>query len=300
MSDIQAHISQLWIYPIKSCGGISVEESILTPTGLEWDRNWMVVDKRGEFISQRDLPNMALIQPTMRRSDMVLRAPGMLALHVALYEVETPTHAQVWDDRVKAFDMGDVAGQWFKSFLTQDEKGKAFVEREGPLRLVRFDPDHRRASSIQWTKKVAAQTQFADGFPLLLCSQASLDELNQRLTKAGHAAVEMNRFRPNVVITGVEAHDEDRLAMLNIQTNLRVVDFQPVKPCGRCSITNIDPLTAESSPEVSDMLQTYRQDPRLDGSVTFGMNTIEVPPSEVHEEEPVLRVGQAVQGQWAF
>lgn len=282
-SDVHGRISRLFIYPVKSCGGVELQEAVLTETGLEFDRAWMVVDEQGEFVSQRELPRMALIVPKMRFHDMVLRAPGMLALHIALDAVEQPCKVRVWDDEVSAYDMGDTAAQWFSDFLGQK------------LRLARFDPDVRRLSSLQWTRGVEALNQFSDGYPLLVASEASLDGLNARLANAGHAPVGIERFRPNVVLAGVEAHDEDRLASLRIDTGDAPVELLPVKPCARCPIPNVDPATGQSSPAVGDALQAYRQDARLNGAVTFGMNVI-----VTAGLEQVLRVGQPVTGNYAF
>ncbi len=282
-SDVHGRISRLFIYPVKSCGGVELQEAVLTETGLEFDRAWMVVDEQGEFVSQRELPRMALIVPKMRFHDMVLRAPGMLALHIALDAVEQPCKVRVWDDEVSAYDMGDTAAQWFSDFLGQK------------LRLARFDPDVRRLSSLQWTRGVEALNQFSDGYPLLVASEASLDGLNARLANAGHAPVGIERFRPNVVLVGVEAHDEDRLASLRVDTGDAPVELLPVKPCARCPIPNVDPATGQSSPAVGDALQAYRQDARLNGAVTFGMNVI-----VTAGLEQVLRVGQPVAGNYAF
>lgn len=281
--DVTARLAQLFVYPIKSCAGISVQEAVVTDMGLEWDRNWMVVDDQGEFVSQRELPRMALIQPKLLVSDMVLRAPGMLALHVALDAVEKPQRARVWSDEVDAFDMGDTAAQWFSDFLGQK------------LRLVRFDPDFRRVCDPRWTPGQEAITQFADGFPILVTSEASLTGLNARLVAKGQEAVSMVRFRPNVVIDGVEAHDEDRLDALQIDTPDGPVTLKPVKPCARCPIPNVDPLTALSSPDVGDALQAYRQDDRVNGAVTFGMNAL-----VVEGAERLVRVGQTVSGNYVF
>ena len=146
-ADVQASIAQLWIHPVKSCAGLSVQEAELTPTGLAWDRTWMVVDAQGEFVSQRELPRMALIQPAFKLDQLVLRAPGMLALHLSLDGVEAPRRVRVWDDEVDAWDMGDLAAQWFSDFLGPD--APADLKR---LRLVRFDPDVRRLSSLKWTR----------------------------------------------------------------------------------------------------------------------------------------------------
>ena len=283
-ADVQATIAQLWVYPVKSCAGISLTEAELTDTGLLYDRAWMVVDADGEFVTQRELPRMALIQTAFKMGQLVLRAPGMLALHLALDAAEGPLKVRVWDDEVQAYDMGDLAAQWFSDFLGL------------PLRLARFDPEVRRVSSLKWTGGREAVTQFADGFSLLVTSTASLDELNTRLGAAGHAPVEMLRFRPNIVLAGVEAHDEDRVGAMRIGTGDGASALiEPVKPCGRCPIPNIDPATAVSSPEVNDILQVYRQDPRLGGAITFGMNAI-----VLEGDGQVLRVGQPVGADWKF
>lgn len=287
-SDMTAVISQLCVYPVKSCAGVSVQEAILTETGLEFDRAWMVVDGEGAFLTQRELPRMALIQPQLKYHEMVLRAPGMLALHVALDEVEGPVRVRVWDDEVAAYDMGAIAAQWFTDFLGT------------PARLVRFDPEHKRVCSRQWTGDVEALNQFSDGYSLLVLSEASLDDLNARLRASGAAAVGMARFRPNIVLgkagdSEFGPHDEDRLDLLQIATEQGAVQLKPVKPCPRCPIPNIDPATAISSPEVTDMLQTYRQDARVNGALTFGMNAI-----VLRGTDHLLRVGQKVSANYRF
>mgnify|MGYP003335890153 FL=1 len=130
-----AILSEIWVHPVKSCAGISVRESILTETGLEWDRTWMVVDAQGEMVTQRDVPAMALIETRLRAGDVVLRAPGMLALHLAIDQAEAATRVRVWNDDMPAYDMGDLAAQWVTDFLLQTPAGKAV----GPLRLARFE-----------------------------------------------------------------------------------------------------------------------------------------------------------------
>jgi uncharacterized protein YcbX len=283
LPDVTATIASLVVYPVKSCAGVSVSEAVLTDAGLDLDRAWMVVDAAGHFVSQRELPRMALIRPQLKVYEVILRAPGMLALHLAIDAVEQPVQVQVWGDEVAAYDMGAVAAQWFTDFLGR------------PLRLVRFDPAHRRLSSLKWTGGIEAPNQFSDGFPVLVSSEASLAELNARLVAAGHAAVGIERFRPNVVLAGVQAHDEDRLEVLHIATGSGVVELKPVKPCARCPIPNIDPATAESSPAVGDTLQAYRQDARLGGAITFGMNAI-----VLQGDGQVLRVGQGVTASFNF
>lgn len=281
--DITATIAALTVYPVKSCAGVAVDEAVLTEAGLDLDRAWMVVDARGDFVSQRECPRMALVRPQIKTFEIILRAPGMLALHLGIDTVEQPARVRVWDDEVQAFDMGDVAAQWFTDFLGR------------PARLVRFDPAHRRLSSLRWTGGIEATNQFSDGFPMLVSSEASLTGLNQRLQAAGHAPVEMARFRPNLVLGGVEAHDEDRLGVLRIDTGSGQAELKPVKPCARCPIPDIDPATALSNPAVGHTLQTYRRDRRLDGAVTFGMNAI-----VLRGDGQVLRVGQSVAADFRF
>ena len=281
--DVIATIAALTVYPVKSCAGVPLTEAVLTEAGLDLDRAWMVVDARGEFVSQRECPRMALVRPQIKTFEIILRAPGMLALHLGIDTVEQPARVRVWDDEVPAFDMGDVAAQWFTDFLGR------------PARLVRFDPAHRRLSSLKWTGGIEAPNQFSDGFPLLVTSEASLVELNRRLQATGQLPVDMARFRPNLVLGGVEAHDEDRLGVLRIDTGAGMAELKPVKPCARCPIPDIDPATAVSHSVVSDTLQTYRRDRRLDGAVAFGMNAM-----VLRGDGQVLRVGQSVAADFEF
>ncbi len=284
----RAQIARLLVYPVKSCAGVDLKQSVLTPTGLEFDRAWMVVDESGEFVTQRELPRMALIQPRFGHSDLVLRAPGMLALHLALDAAEQPCRVRVWDDEVPAYDMGDLASHWFSDFLLSD---RTVSPRK--LRLVRFDPEHERASSKQWTGDVTALNQFSDGYALLVTSTASHQLLNERLQAAALPPVTIERFRPNIVLDGLLAHDEDRLHDLHITTAEGSAVLRPVKPCTRCPIPNIDPLTAQSSPAVTDILQGYRQGPG--GAVTFGMNAI-----VLQGAEQTLALGQQVSSSYRF
>ncbi len=283
MSDLNFRLQALFVHPVKSCAGIAVGSALLIETGLELDRAWMLVDEQGEFVSQRQLPRMALIQPTLRTDDMVLRAPGMLALHVALDRAEEATRVRVWDDWVQAFDMGALASQWFSDFLGQR------------LRLVRFDPAHRRLSDQRWTGATQAQTAFADGFALLVTSTASLAELNRRLALQGSGAVEMRRFRPNIVLDGIDAHDEDHIDTLDIDTAQGAVQLKLVKPCARCTIPGVDPDTGIQGFEVGDTLAGYRADARVEGAATFGMNAI-----VVSGIEHVLAVGQTGRASFRF
>lgn len=282
-ADVNCSLSGLYMHPIKSCGGIALQHGELVETGLDLDRQWMLVDEHGEMLTQRVLPRMALIQPTLRASDMVLRAPGMLALHVRLDTVEAATRVKVWDDIVKAYDMGALAAQWFSDFLGRK------------LRLVRFDPEEKRLSDPRWAGDIEAHNGFADAFPFLVANQASLDDLNTRLAAQGSAAVTMQRFRPNLVLSGLQAYDEDHLHEIQIGTGEQAVRLRLVKPCVRCSVPNVDPLTAATMPDVGDTLAAYRADPRMNGGITFGVNAV-----VVSGYGQTLRSGQPVRGSWKF
>ena len=287
MSDVNVSIESLHVYPVKSCAGVSLREVEFAPTGFDLDRAWMVTDEGGVFVSQRELPRMALVQPTLKGDEMILRAPGMLALHVAVDRVEAVVSATVWSDRVAAFDMGPLCAQWFSDFL-----GKQ-------LRLVRFDPEQRRLASRQWTGDVEAETSFQDGFPLLVASTASLAEVNRRLEAAGHAPVTMARFRPNIVVAGIEAHDEDHLDEIRFAAegiaDSQAVRLKLVKPCARCPIPDVDPATGGRGHAVGDVLAQYCADARVGGALTFAMNAI-----VVGGHDRTLAVGMRGEGRYAF
>lgn len=283
MSDLNLAISALYLHPIKSCAGIAVREALLIETGLEFDRTWMVVDAQGRFLTQRELPRMALIVPTLKHTELVLRAPGMLALHLALDAVEAPTRVTVWKDEVAAYDMGDLAAQWFSDFLGQK------------CRLARFDPEQKRLSNKRWTGDIDAENAFSDGYPVLVTSDASLADLNERLAARGAAPVAMNRFRPNLVLSGLDAYGEDHLDEIRFDTPEGEVVLKLVKPCSRCTIPSVDPASGEQGHEPSDTLATYRADARLDGAITFAMNAVIVKGIECG-----LRVGQTGTASYRF
>jgi uncharacterized protein YcbX len=256
-------IAGLFVHPVKSCARIALPAARLIDTGLEWDREWMIVDPDGDFVSQREQPRLALVRPQLRASDLVLRAPGMLALHLSLDAVESPRRVRVWDDSLPAYDMGDLAAQWFSDFLGSR------------VRLARYDPEARRVVDPASTGSTPAHTAFADGFPLLVLSSESIAELNRRRAAAGDAQpVTSERFRPNLVIDGVDAHGEDLLDRLEFQTADGPVMLRLVKPCVRCSIPDVDPARGEADHAVGPAIAAYRADARMGGRITFGVNAI--------------------------
>jgi uncharacterized protein YcbX len=283
LSDLACRIASLHVHPVKSLGGVAVSEALLIETGLEFDRAWMVVDERGEMVTQREMPRMALVRPQFRADDLVLRAPGMLALHLRLDAVEAATRARVWDDEVRAYDMGALAAQWMSDFLG------------AKLRLVRFDPEHKRLADRRWTGDVEAQTAFSDAYPLLVAGVASLGELNERLAARGARAVGIERFRPNLVLEGLAAFEEDHIDELAIDTGEGTVRLRLVKPCVRCTIPDVDPASGERGSAVGDTLATFRTDARMQGALTFGMNAV-----VLEGIEQVLRVGQEVRASLKF
>jgi uncharacterized protein len=261
-----ATLTQLLLYPIKSCAGMAVASATLTDAGLMaegvHDREWMLVNEDGLFLTQREHPRMALVAPRPDTSAGALRvrAPARddLLLPLAWNDGAGRRQVRIWDDLVDAADCGDAAAAWFSAVL------------DVRCRLVRFRPGVVRPTSVKWTGGVPAQTRFSDGYPLLLIGQASLDDLNARLRAAGRPALAMDRFRPNLVVDGIEAYEEDYVAALSAGA----VAIRPVKPCARCPIPAIDPATGIPGPDPLDILQSYRANPRLDGGICLGMNCI--------------------------
>ncbi|PWF55775.1 MOSC domain-containing protein [Massilia glaciei] len=282
-----AILSKLIIYPIKSCAGIPVPEATLTRAGLALDgvrdREWMVVDGDGIFLSQRAHPRMALITPRLREGALELGAPGMPALAIALAAHATggapPREVRVWDDVVLADNCGDAAAAWFSQML-----GVA-------CRLVRFNAAAARLASAKWTGGVDAPTRFADGYPVLVAGTASLADVNQKLAAAGRAALPMDRFRPNLVVDGIGAFEEDYVDTFGLGAAL----LKPVKPCGRCPMPSIDQATGERGPDPLDIMQAYRRKAQVGDEICFGMNAI-----VVEGEGERLFVGQAVSVALAF
>ena len=281
-----ASIASLNIYPIKSCRGVAISSATLGCAGLEsagvGDREWMVVDAdTGMFLTQRQAPRMALIAPALQPDVLCVAAPGMPDLHVPIdmsTPGETDIEVTVWNHVCRAFDAGDAAAGWFSKCLGRR------------LRLVRFDPAHRRLSNREWTGDVEAPNRFSDGYPILLISRASLADLNDRLVEVGREALPMDRFRPNIVVDGVDPYDEDHFDHLHSPG----IRLKPVKPCPRCPIPSIDQATAEFGADPLDILAQYRADLRT-GGVVFGQNVI-----VLEGAGATIAIGQQFGAEWNF
>jgi uncharacterized protein YcbX len=278
-------LSELVLYPIKSCAGLSVAQATVDVAGLSalgvHDREWMLVDDDGQFLTQREFPRMASVAPHVDGQCLRVEAPGMapLVLDLAHDAAARRRAVRVWDDTLDAADCGDAAAAWFSQALGAS------------CRLVRFAPGVVRATSTTWTGGVPAETRFADGYPLLLVGAASLADLNARLAVAGRDLLPMNRFRPNLVVDGIEAFEEDYTASFTAGDLV----LRPVKPCARCPIPAIDQALGVPGPDPLDILQTYRANARMDGAVCFGMNCIVTAGAG-----SVLRVGQQLDAALAF
>ena len=287
----QGTLAELWVYPIKSCAGLRVPQARLLSTGLQWDRHWMLVDPQGRFVTQRTLPQMAHLHITLTEHEMQVRAahqPTLAPLAIALAKSgHVRMSVQVWKSTVSALDEGDAAADWFSQAMGQ------------PLRLVRFDDAERRVCSPEWPGDKPAHTQFADGFPLLVTTDTSMPVLNARLQATGEAAVDMRRFRANLVLSGFGPHEEDEMTRIAVgapdaagKGEGEGALLQPVKPCTRCPMPDVDPDTVETGRSVRQALRNYRADPQMNGALTFGQNAI-----VLRGEGTVLREGMAA---WAW
>lgn len=282
-----AILSDITLYPIKSCAGIALKSATLTRAGLMteqiYDREWALVDENGVCLTQREHPRMALIVPRLKTDTLELRAPGMLRLELELGlpdpELAPTLQVQVWDDSVLGYDCDATTAAWFSSYLGV------------PCRLARFHANAQRAVSTKWTDGVESTTLFSDGYPMLVAGTASLADLNARLVAAGRAAIPMNRFRPNLVISGLEAFEEDYAESFRLGEAL----LKPVKPCPRCPMPSIDQDTGEFGPDPLEIMQSYRAKEALDGAICFGMNTI-----VMEGEGQKLHVGQEIDVTLAF
>ena len=259
-------VTQLHMYPVKSCAGTPLDVAQLDDRGIVHDREFMVVDREGDFLSQRELPRLALIRPTRTDDLLELSAPGMPLFRLTPVVEGGRMAVRIWRDHVDGVDQGESVAEWLSDFLRQD------------CRLVRQADDAIRHVDRAFATNPRDQVGFADGYPLLLLSEESLADLNRRLAEP----LPMNRFRPNIVVSGVsEAYAEDCWARIRVGD----VECSPVKACARCVITTTDQLTAERNSEPLLTLTRYRLVAR---GVLFGQNVI-------HHTRGVLRVGNSVE-----
>lgn len=246
----QIEVSELAIYPVKSLGQITVDSVRTGRFGFDLDRRWMVVDTDGHMITQRKKSRMCLIQPGVSENSLWLHASGMPDIEVFCSPDLPHRSVTVWEDQCLALDCGDEAAEWLSQFLDME------------CRLVFFPDDEIRQVDPVYAEPGDC-TAFSDGFPILLISQASLNDLNRRLV----TPVSMRRFRPNLVVTGCEPFAEDKWKKIRIDG----ITFRIVKPCSRCVVPNIDPETAEKSAEPNRTLSSFR---RRDNKIFFGQNVI--------------------------
>ncbi|AKT35958.1 MOSC domain-containing protein [Chondromyces crocatus] len=264
----EVRISGLHIYPLKSGRGLAVAEAEVGDRGFVDDRRFMVVDERGRLMSQREQPRMALIEVTIRGEGLVLSAPGVGGVEVSLRPREgVPRRVQVWADDCDAIAVSPEADAWLQRHL--GVSCALVYMPDASFRAV--DPDHSAPGD---------QVSFADGFPFLLASRASLEDLNARLAQGGATPVSMDRFRPNLVVEGCAPYAEDRWRELEIGGVL----FEVTKPCARCVMVTVDPARGVTGREPLATLATYR---KHDGEVMFGQNL-------VHRRRGVIRVGDRV------
>ncbi|MCF2489426.1 MOSC domain-containing protein [Dyadobacter sp. CY347] len=260
------HLSEIWVYPVKSLGGIRLRESLVEERGLKYDRRWVIVDEKGTFLTQRTNAQMALLDVAFSDEGLMLSHrydPVNQMLVPFLREDDEDLEVKIWNDVVTARTVSKLADEWL-------------TERLGKIvRIVEMTPDtHRKMGSLY--ADTDRTVSFADDFPCLLISQASLDDLNSRLSQS----VEMKRFRPNFVISGTTPYEEDLWKGITIGDTR----FEVAKPCERCVMVNIDPNTGNKSPETLKALMGYRKEGK---DIFFGQNVVGL-------ETGVVREGDAV------
>lgn len=268
-------VTALYTYPVKSCAGIAHDQITLTATGPLLDRRWMIGSEEGDKalaqVTQREQPKLALVQPTITAGTLVLSAPGMSDLVIPLHDrAQSEARQKIWSDTVTAHDEGEEAAEWFSAFLGV------------PVRMLRMPDDYTRRVDTRYSPEFA-QVSFADGYPLLLISEASLEDLNAKMAARGKPALPMNRFRPSMVVAGCEPFAEDTWQRFEVAG----IPFDVVKSCARCVTTTVDQARGEvvDSAEPLATLATYRKAAR---GVMFGQNV-------VHRGLGTLRVGDRVQ-----
>ena len=257
-------LSSLIYYPIKACRGFEVESSQVERMGLQHDRRMMLTTPEGEFLTQREYPRLALVTPTLKDDTLDLSAPEFDSLRLNIQTTGTSHPVNIWKSKgVAAIDQGEEAAQWFSDWLGDN------------VRLVHIADGFKRVVNEKYAVHDDDHTGFADGYPILLISEESLQDLNSRL----ETQLPMNRFRPNIVIRGCDPFAEDTWNRIQIGDVILAV----VKPCARCEVTTIDKVTLERSKEPLKTLGKYRKHklgaifgqnviPLNGGSLRLGMN----------------------------
>jgi MOSC domain-containing protein len=257
-------VRSLHIYPVKSCRGIGLDSAVVVPTGLRFDRQWMVVAPDGGFLSQRSNPAMARVSTRIEDDNLILEARGRSRLEIAAGESGGDERwVTVWQDRCPAVSAGLEAAEWFSSLLGT------------PCELVRQPDAGVRQVNTRYAER-GDRVAFADGFPFLLISRASLDELNSRLVEQ----VPADRFRANIIVEGCDPYAEDHWTEITIGG----IGFRVAKPCARCVVITTDQTIGARSPEPLRTLAGYRT---VDGKVFFGQNL-------VHQNTGSVQVGDEV------
>ncbi len=257
------HVSGLFVYPIKSCRGTSLNAAEVERRGIVHDRQFALVAPDGRVVTQREQPRMALIVPCVHEPELVVSAPEMVPLRVSPTDTGPRHDVRVWNDTCAGVDQGDEAAEWLSEFLAM------------PCRLVRMADAHVRPVDVEHFP--GHEVGFADAYPLLLISEESLADLNDRMD----APLPMERFRPNVVVSGTTAYAEDGWG------DIRIADLvlRVAKPCVRCAITTTDQHTAERGVEPLRTLAGYRRSPL--GGVTFGQNVTPLGTGSLRIGDPV-------------
>lgn len=254
-------LTEIWIYPIKSLGGIRLTKAHVQEKGLQYDRRWMLVDENGKFMTQRVMPEMALFKVAITDAQLTITHIHTKSHHTIALQPTLTGRKQtvtIWDDAVKAVEVSEESSNWFSQILNIGCK------------LVYFPEENERAVDRQYATH--EQVSLADGYPFLIIGEASLQDLNNRMKKP----LPMNRFRPNFVFSGGLPFEEDTWKKFSIGTNR----FLGVKPCSRCVLTTVNQDTAEKGDEPLRTLATYR---KQNNKIYFGQNLLAVDHTFVQE-----------------
>lgn len=274
-ADRSGTVQALYQYPVKSIAGNALQSCRVTDIGLAQDRQWLIVDQTGRFVTQRQIPHLVWITARLTPSHLILAAPNQPDLEVAIQNVLSPHRSmdadltlrsvRIWNDTVMAIDCGEAAQSWLNKFLEVPNKS---------FHLVEFAPDSVRMTDTNGTALAPTPQHFSDGYGLNILGESSIVELNDRLAPLGQEPIDALRFRPNIVLSGLDAHEEDYLENITIFTHQGDITLNMVKPCTRCNIPDIDPYTAMQTPAVNQTLAGYRRLARMDDAICFGMNAV--------------------------